>query len=190
MLELGLSRSNTRDTITRSVHNYTPVYREVAVDAPDRPILPERKHTLVEQQKNSASREFHLQTIMDVEKPGKIDTWSGAMPPAQTRGWGDPASLQSSLRELTPQDNAACQAAGGRVEGAGSEARLWKLPHRLLLPGLSGPWTGSVRLLEQAARVQAGRAPQTPQIHGLVENCRHFGQDIRQYQCMMCDFPV
>ena len=86
MLELGLSRSNTRDTITRSVHNYTPVYREVAVDAPDRPILPERKHTLVEQQKNSASREFHLQTIMDVEKPGKIDTWSGAMPPAQTRG--------------------------------------------------------------------------------------------------------
>lgn len=60
-----------------------PAYRELAVDAPDRPILPDRKHSLLEQQRNSASREFHLQTIMDVERPGRLDTWSGAMPPVE-----------------------------------------------------------------------------------------------------------
>ncbi|KAL5247196.1 hypothetical protein ACHWQZ_G019147 [Mnemiopsis leidyi] len=63
-----------------------PVFRELAVDAPDRPLLPERKNSLLDQQKNSASREFHLQTMMEVERPAKLDTWSGAMPPATSRG--------------------------------------------------------------------------------------------------------
>lgn len=79
-----------------------PVYREAAVDAPTRPLLPSRRDTtnLLEQQRNAASREFHLQTIMDVERPGRLDTWSGAMPPPEKRGAGLPDPTRASLQSI------------------------------------------------------------------------------------------
>ena len=86
-----------------------PPFRELAVDAPSPvpPVVPPRNNS-ISKQINPVSKQYHLQTVLDVATPAPLDTWSGALPPvhrAQERRAPEPRSRSSnnSLRRSMPQ---------------------------------------------------------------------------------------